>query len=290
MPNLSVLRVLLTALLDQKLAAIIPKLDMIMSDSVNDAACTQAGIENGDMQAAYFFSCAHISEIIRPGDIVLELACGPENQLCMIALLNPHPRFIKIDLSAAMLARIKEKIKKQKLNKVLLSQGVIYNLAMTPYRSVKVAFCILTLHPLSEADHLHQNFKEISRVLIKYGSLFLADLSRPKSEKSIEHYASHHADHQAELLTLNYLYSREATFSSNNFCNVTPHLVNYPCLKSALGTSFMAETKSDNRYEINILMQDQLISMRKSMTSKYLANLLNINLALKLGKLSSTLL
>lgn len=290
MPNLSVLRVLLRELISQQQVTRIPEPDLIMSNTDQVATCTQAGIESCAAQAVYLFNCAHISEVIRPGDAVLDPACGSANQLCMVARLNPHILFIGIDLSAAMLDQAKEQIKKQNLNNVTLLQGDISNFAMFADHSVNAVIATIPLHHLPTAEHLYQTFKEISRVMTKNGGLYLADFSRLKSKKSMQYFAHQHADLQGKFLTLDHLNSLKAAFSLEDFRIATAHLAVQPRLYSTFGVPFMVAIKSVNRFTNNPFLQDQLTSMRKSITSKYLANLSDLILFFKLGKLSSTLL
>ncbi|HEX9172681.1 MAG TPA: methyltransferase domain-containing protein, partial [Telluria sp.] len=89
--------------------------DLVMDDPANVAAYVEAGREHAVMAPVYLFHAANICEVIRPGDTVVDLACGPANQLAMVARLNPHTNFIGVDLSPPMLAQAQELITRQGL-------------------------------------------------------------------------------------------------------------------------------------------------------------------------------
>ena len=78
----------------------VPEPDLVMDDPEKVAAFTRAGREDGVMAPVYLFHCAQICEVIRPGDRVVDLGCGPGTQLAMVARLNPDAHFLGIDLSA----------------------------------------------------------------------------------------------------------------------------------------------------------------------------------------------
>lgn len=66
--------------------------NLVMDDPLNVAAHVEAGQEHAVMASIYLFYCADICEVIRPDDTVVDLACGPANQLAMVARLNSEKR------------------------------------------------------------------------------------------------------------------------------------------------------------------------------------------------------
>ena len=105
LPSPAVLRALLRELTTFRRAPRIPEPDLVMDDAAKVAAYTQAGREDGVMAPVYLFNTRHACDVIRPGDVVLDLACGPATQLAQIARYNPESTFIGIDLSEPMLER-----------------------------------------------------------------------------------------------------------------------------------------------------------------------------------------
>src|SRR5256885_4073148 len=108
MPSLAVLQVLLREVLTRERAPRIPEPDLVMDDPAKVAAYIEAGHADGVMAPVYLFHCAQACEVIRAGDLVVDLACGPANQLAMIAALNPKAQFVGVDLSEPMLAQARE--------------------------------------------------------------------------------------------------------------------------------------------------------------------------------------
>ena len=49
-----------------------------------------AGREDGFLASIYLYQALQIAPLVRPGDRVLDLGCGPANQLVQVARLNPQ--------------------------------------------------------------------------------------------------------------------------------------------------------------------------------------------------------
>src|SRR3974377_2188441 len=81
----------------------VPEPDLVMDDPEQVAAYVRAGGEDGARASVYLYHTAQIWDVIRPGDLVVDLACGPLNQLAIVARMNPEVRFVGIDLSERML-------------------------------------------------------------------------------------------------------------------------------------------------------------------------------------------
>ncbi|HZP22010.1 MAG TPA: class I SAM-dependent methyltransferase, partial [Terriglobales bacterium] len=118
MPTLAVLRTLVREVTTSRRPERIPEPDLVMDDPAKVAAYNKAGEVNGVMAPVYLFHGANACEVIRPGDLVVDLACGPANQLGLIARLNPQARFIGVDLSEPMLARAREHVANANLRNI----------------------------------------------------------------------------------------------------------------------------------------------------------------------------
>ena len=105
MPSLPVLKTLARELVSRERSPRRTEPDLVMDDPEKVAAYTRAGREDGVMAPVYLFHCAQVCEVIRPGDTVVDLGCGPATQLAMVARLNPDVRFVGVDLSEEMLER-----------------------------------------------------------------------------------------------------------------------------------------------------------------------------------------
>ena len=139
MPSLPVMRVLLRELITTERVPRIPEPDLIMDDPDKVAAFTRAGREDGVMAPVYLYHCAQVCEIVRPGDLVVDLGCGPATQLAMIARLNPESRFLGVDFSEEMLDRAKKHIDAEGLANVQFHKADVTQLGFLADASVDLA-------------------------------------------------------------------------------------------------------------------------------------------------------
>jgi SAM-dependent methyltransferase len=217
MPDFGLLRTLARERFSREHAARQPEPELVMDDAEKVADYVAAGRELGIMAPTYIFHTAQMSEVVRPGDIVLDLACGPATQLGMLARLNPESHFIGIDLSEEMLRRARAYIEGLALDNVELRLGDITALEAVADASVDAVVSSMSLHHLPSLDSLDCCLAEIRRVLRPGGGLYLADFGHLKSEKSIRYFAYQHADRQPELFTIDYLNSLRAAFFFDDF-------------------------------------------------------------------------
>jgi SAM-dependent methyltransferase len=190
----------------------IPEPDLVMDDAARVAAYTRAGREDGVMAPVYLFNTRHACDVIRPGDVVLDLACGPATQLAQIARYNPASTFIGIDLSEPMLERAAAYLHDQGLVNVRLQRSSIADLSAFGSESVDAVVSTLALHHLPDVDHLMSTMREIVRVLRPGGGIYLADFGHLKSERTIHYFAQQYADRQSDLFTEDYRNSLHAAF------------------------------------------------------------------------------
>ena len=98
---------------------------------------------------------------------------------------------------------------------------------------------------LPDSDALDRVFAEVSRVLKPGGGIYMVDFGHLKSERSIHDFAYQYADRQAELFTLDYLYSLRAAFWLEDFKRVHQrHLADRCSLYSTFLVPFMVAVKS----------------------------------------------
>ena len=147
MPSMSVTRTLIREVCSVSRMERIPEPDLVMDDPEKVAAYTRAGREDGVMAPVYLFHCAQICEILRPGDVAIDLGCGPATQLAMVARLNPATRFIGVDLSEQMLERARAHITDQQLKNVEFMQSDISRLEQLEDASVDAVFSTVALPP-----------------------------------------------------------------------------------------------------------------------------------------------
>jgi ubiquinone/menaquinone biosynthesis C-methylase UbiE len=239
--------------------------DLVMDDPKKVAAYTRAGKEDGVMAPVYLFHTAHMCEIVKPGDTVVDLACGPATQLAQVARLNPNVSFIGIDLSTPMLERAREHIASLGLTNVEFRQEDISELSSLKDGTVGAVVSSMALHHLPTVSLLAKTFTQVKRILRPDGGIYLADFGRLHAEKSINYFAYQYADRQPELFTLDYLYSLKAAFSVQDFRQATASLGEVAKLELTFGAPFMVVLKSKVRRSPPGPLLKELVALRDAM-------------------------
>lgn len=292
MPNLSLVKTVYRELFTRERSPRVNEPDLVMDDPDKVAAYARAGKEDGVMAPVYLFHCAQICEVIRPGDTVLDLGCGPATQLGMVARVNPECQFIGMDLSPDMLIRARQHLEEQGLTNVSLRQGDITNLASLADRSVDAVMSTVALHHLPDVSYLEKVFSEIRRVLKPGGGVYLVDFGHLKAEKSIESFAYQYADRQAELFTLDYLYSLRAAFALEDFEQLTAkYLATGARVYSTFFMPYMVAVKSPTRLSrLDRARRHQLNKLRYNMPRYHQKDLSDLKVFFRLGGLRSAFL
>lgn len=192
-----------------------PTMAMEVAESVE--AFRDAGAPNGPMAGAYLFSVARASQALHGCRRVVDLGCGPARFLAQVALLNPEIEFLGVDLSDAMLASAAEHLATLGIKNVKLQKGDITDLSFLASKSFDGVMSTLALHHLPTMKHLRLCFHEIHRILIDDGALYLFDLGRPKSLKTILAMAYIHEKRQAHAFSVDSERSWRAAFLPEDF-------------------------------------------------------------------------
>ena len=261
-----------------------------MSDPDKVAAYTRAGREDGVMAPVYLYHCAQICEVVRPGDTVVDLGCGPATQIAMAARLNPETLFIGVDLSHEMLDKARAYCKEQELENIEFQAGDITDLSLFENDSIDAVTSTVALHHLQDVMALERTFVEINRILKSDGGLYLVDFGHLKSEKSINSFAYQYADRQAELFTLDYLYSLRAAFSLTDFKQLTGKHLKQACVYSTFLMPFMVVVKSPTRRVLDEAVIEKLHAIRNNMPGYHKTDLADLRTLFRLGGLKSPLL
>lgn len=189
----------------------VPEPEPVMHNPAQNAAFMDAGREDGALAFSYFYHALHISTIVQHGDRVLDLACGPANQLAQIARLNPHAHFVGLDASANMLDRARTTLTRVGVSNVELLSGDMCRLPDIADASMDCVICTMSLHHLPDLTALSNTMRETRRVLKPGGGLYLVDFGRLK-RASTQRFFSEDL-RQSALFTEDYLNSLRAAFS-----------------------------------------------------------------------------
>lgn len=288
MPSSAVVQVMLKEFFKRERSPRITEPDLVMTDLKQVAAYVEAG--SIVMAPTYLFHGANICEVIRPHDTVLDLACGPAEQLAMVAQLNPETQFVGMDLSIPMLQQAKEKISLQGLNNISLLEGDITNLSAFADASVDAVVSTMSLHHLPDVSALAQAFTEVARVLKPGGGIYIVDFSHLKSAHSIEYFANQHADRQPELFTRDYLNSLHAAFYLEDIRRAVQPLLGRGRLYSTFVMPFMVALKSLPRRSHDAALSAKFITFKQTLPSWQQTDLADLITFFRMGGMSCTLL
>lgn len=194
-----------------------PEPDLVMEGSEQVAAFAEAGRIDGVMAASYLFNTARITQTLHGCKSVVDLGCGPATQLAQVAQFNPDISFTGVDLSAGMLDSARAHIAAQELGNVRFVQDDFSRLEQIPDQSADGVISTLALHHLPTHEHLNQCFQQIARILRPGGAIYLVDLGRLKSLKSVLYFAYMNAKHQPHIFSLDYERSLRAAFLREDF-------------------------------------------------------------------------
>jgi len=235
-----------------------PEAQAVMEDPAQLLAFMQSGQGEGMLGYVYLFHAMMSLPLIRSGDTVLDLACGPANQLACLASLHPQADFIGLDASAGMLQLAADNLAGAGLANTRLLQGDIRNMAELDSHSVDCVVCTMSLHHLPDTQALEQTVREIRRVLKPDGGVYLADFGRLKRQATQHFFAHDRADLQSTQFTQDFLHSMRAAFSvaelSAALAAFVPALT---CHQTALAP-FMVLYRSAARSTLDQAMQQRV--------------------------------
>jgi arsenite methyltransferase len=188
-----------------------PEPDLVMEREAQARAFALAGEQDGVLAFLYLYNAVQISSVLTPGDRVLDLACGPANQLVQMARLNSDMEFVGIDASSAMLQHAQSGLQRAGVGNVKLELGDITNLSHFSDGSFDCVTCTMSLHHLPDVVALSQTMQEIRRVLKPNGRFYLVDFGRFKLQSTQRFFADDLRE--SRQFTDDYFNSLRAAFS-----------------------------------------------------------------------------
>ncbi|MCL2344611.1 MAG: methyltransferase domain-containing protein [Desulfobulbus sp.] len=191
----------------------IPEPDLVMDNAAQNAAFALAGREDGILGFVYLYHALQVTALVRPGDRVLDLGCGPANQLAQIARLNPEARFTGLDASARMLESARETIQRRALPNIELRQGDMTTLAGIDDAAFDCVISTVALHHLPDCAALAAAMRAARRVLKAGGGVYFVDFGRLKHLATQKFFSEDRRSEQPEAMTQDYYHSLRAAFS-----------------------------------------------------------------------------
>jgi SAM-dependent methyltransferase len=194
-----------------------PESHLIMDDPSQVEAFAAIVSDQGLLVPIHFYHALQASCVVKPGETVLELACGPAGQLLRMAQLNPEVRFIGLDASAGMLNIARESIVESGVANVSLMLGDMTDLSGITPASIDCVVCTMSLHHLPDLPALARAFSEMQQVLKPGGGLYIADFGRLKRKSTQKFFANDRSSEQSPQFTQDYAESLAAAFSVDEF-------------------------------------------------------------------------
>jgi ubiquinone/menaquinone biosynthesis C-methylase UbiE len=261
-----------------------------MDEPENVEAYLRAGTIERVLAPIYLYSAAQVCDVIRPGDLVLDLGCGPATQLGVVARLNPDVRFVGVDASEPMLKAGRAHLLVEGVSNVELRQNDITDLGSFDDHSVDAVMSTLALHHLPDRDALHATCRAVSRVLKVGGGIYLNDLGRFKSLRSMHYFAHQYADRQSSLFTLDYWDSLNAAFSLEDYKSATSVLKSVGKLYNTFLLPYMVAFKSPQRRPPSESLRAALKQLRTELAAHQQTDFNDLATFFRLGGLRSALL
>ncbi|MBA4386796.1 MAG: hypothetical protein C0404_02375 [Verrucomicrobia bacterium] len=265
--------------------------DLVMKEESSVSAYVAAGREIDVMKPVYLFHAAQISEILKPGDTAIDLACGPATLLCMVAGMNPSVKFIGFDLSEEMLGYARQYAAECGLKNIEFRHSDITKLESLGDASVDAVFSTLALHHLPDEEHLDKVFAEVARVLRPDGGVYLLDFGLLKTDAAIRLFAYQYAHCQPEVFTIDYYNSLLAAFPSECFDRLArKHLAGRAKTFFAFPGPYNVAVKSPARNTVNGRVVTLLAGYAVALQGSQASDLKGLRISFGLGGLKSSLL
>jgi len=157
-------------------------------EAMEDAAQVRAYVEayrwGGPTSALVLHHLRELSRLIRPGDVVVDLACGPGPLLLDLAPLYPGATFIGADLSATMLDVLTNEASARGLRNIRVLREDIRDLPSLHGTRVDVVMSTSALHHLPDEASLERTFARVASLLKPDGAFYLFDFALLRSPRS----------------------------------------------------------------------------------------------------------
>lgn len=221
----------------------------VMTDPEGVRQYRDAVQAEGNGSSVHLFNLMLLCGAIKPGDTIVDLACGPAGLLIEVAKLNPESHFIGVDLSDEMLGWANAQLHSDGVKNVRLVRGDITRLDFLQDQSADLVMSTLSLHHLPDERLLEACLREIGRIVRRSGGIYLLDFASFKRTSSIDYFARQRTKDLEAYVAADYEASMKAAFRKDVFEKYLPILqVALPStvLRSTFGVPFFAALTSIN--------------------------------------------
>lgn len=186
------------------------------SESMDDLEQIQSYVKayewGGPSSALQLHHLRNLSEMIRPGDTILDLACGPGPLLLELAELYPECQFIGADLSPNMLEHLERDAQSRGLKNVSVLLEDIRTLPSLQNRKVDLVITTSALHHVPSETGLQEVFQRMRSVIAPGGGFYIFDFGLLKSPKTRKLFVDEVARLAPPLTVKDYDVSLQAAF------------------------------------------------------------------------------
>ena len=207
--------------------------DETMDDLAQVESYVQAYAWGGPMSVAQMYHLHDLTLMIRPGDTILDLACGPGTLLLELAAIYPECHFIGADLSVLMLRHLEQEISIRELKNVSVLREDIRTLPSLQNLRVDLVITTLALHHLPDVAGLRVVFQRIKSLLKPSGRFYIFDLGLLKSRKTMEIIVDSVADLAPPIMAQDFAMSLRAAFPRDIACSLAKEELPKPFVSSS---------------------------------------------------------
>ena len=206
----------------------VPEPSEAMEDMEQIRSYVKAYEWGGPTSALQLHHLRELSKMIRAGDTVLDLACGPGPLLLELAPLYPDCKFIGVDLSRPMLAVLREQADARGLGNVEILFEDIRTLPSLQGRQVDLVITTSALHHLPDLDSLQQTFQRMESLLGKNGGFYIFDFGLLRSHYTRELMVNEVAKLAPPITAKDYELSLKAAFPTKEVLRLAREHLNRP--------------------------------------------------------------
>lgn len=183
-----------------------------MDDAEQVRAYVKAYEWGGPTSALQLHHLRELSRMIKAGDTVVDLACGPGPLLLELAPLFPDTTFIGADLSTTMLEYLSQQVASRGLRNVRVLQEDIRTLPSIPSGSVDLVISTSALHHLPEESGLVDVFRRCRSLIKPGGGFYFFDFGLLRSAGARALFVAEVARLAPPVTARDYAQSLEAAF------------------------------------------------------------------------------
>ncbi len=162
----------------------VPEPSEAMEDLEQIRSYVKAYEWGGPTSALQLHHLRELSTMIRPGDTVLDLACGPGPLLLELAPLYPECTFIGADLSEPMLEVLRQQAAIRGLKNIQILCEDIRTLPSLEKCKVDLVITTSALHHLPDIESLQSTFQRMDRLLRPDGGFYVFDFGLLRSPRT----------------------------------------------------------------------------------------------------------